>query len=1266
MRYANPMKRQVFIAHAEGEQDLAEKLAGPLEKAGYEVIHQGTVLVGESIVEEAQKVLAAGGPVVVCATAKALGARWARKLANAVRKSASGHVFVMHMEEEADVELLAFGENVAAWWSDAGTATRQLVESLKRHYPLDAESAEGVVRYDAEKRYRQLALESCDIIDLANLPEGDRDIATRKLELRRLYVPLRVRVQLPVDGGLSEERLRGLEKQREEQRRGLPEPEAEARFPIGERLKRARRLVVLGDPGAGKSTLIRWLATAYLLRLKQDVDWKDLPDIKTLPEHDWLPIIVRCRDLDPSSLQGSLDDVLRHTLRKTEMSEAEAGALVRVLRDKLGRGEALLLIDGLDEISEPGVRIRFCEQLERIRAAFKDAPIVVTSRIVGYREMGGMRIGRDFEHVTVDDLASEDKDDFVRRWCEVTESPERRATVEQELLEDIHSTDRIERLTGNPMLLTTLALVKRTVGKLPRYRAELYGEAVKVLLNWRRAETEDPLELREVLPQLEFLAYAMCEQGVQRLRQDEVFTLLEQLRAEYPNLHTVRNHRPEQFLALLERQTGILVESGHEKHLGMFVPVYEFRHLTFQEYLAARALVKRCFPSAPARALAENIAPLVRKVVEYAIARDKGELDSAGSDLLSVASWDEVFRLCVTLCPDDDVDSVLRALLEPLPGEDAAVTTGLRTVLAAFCLVDEPNASAQVVRRILRGLVQVLEFREQQGMTVEFEGAVQVRESLFSLLRETRWAGEMARVLVHEFQRRKEPFIRNALLEFWRYFAVAGDRPSPGSFSSYVSRLSGTDDLEVIEAALTLSSWSWYSNESLLADASLQPIDGGALVALVERGGALSHAAALALSQLTGAAWGRRLWSPTPAQALRLVSVLASETADTGAVVPLMGILGSAETRAAVEPLIARLRRGSLELRRAAASALGAMKDSSAVDALIQALGDSDPEVRRSAVAALGMLGDARATGPLRGRLQDPDESVKCAVVEALARIPGAEALATLREAAADPNDNVRSQVVWRLRERKEPGDVELLILLLDDPRLSIRLEAVRALGWQKAPAAVEPLLAHLRRELVKLPSMELSLSRADLRPGFYMEDLWDERLVRAEAAFALGAIGDPGAVEPLLSLVEEVDVEIRPALLHALGLLGDGRSVKRLLSLLEASEPRVRLAAGESLARLGVEKGREFLLKKLSSERVEERTSALELLVGLYSEQEVDPRLLRIHEYRDAHFMDPRDVVDDARLQQIQEQTGIAPDEARRGLEAIAQRIPLRLSWRT
>ncbi|MGX9726927.1 MAG: S1 family peptidase [Candidatus Electronema sp. VV] len=43
-----------------------------------------------------------------------------------------------------------------------------------------------------EARYRELALKSCDIIDLANLPEDDRHLASRELQLRQLYVALRM------------------------------------------------------------------------------------------------------------------------------------------------------------------------------------------------------------------------------------------------------------------------------------------------------------------------------------------------------------------------------------------------------------------------------------------------------------------------------------------------------------------------------------------------------------------------------------------------------------------------------------------------------------------------------------------------------------------------------------------------------------------------------------------------------------------------------------------------------------------------------------------------------------------------------------------------------------------------------------------------------------------------------------------------------------------------------------------------------------------
>jgi hypothetical protein len=59
---------------------------------------------------------------------------------------------------------------------------------------LKGQGAHGAARSlasTAEERYRELALESVDLVDLVNLPEGDRSLAARQLELRRLYVALR-------------------------------------------------------------------------------------------------------------------------------------------------------------------------------------------------------------------------------------------------------------------------------------------------------------------------------------------------------------------------------------------------------------------------------------------------------------------------------------------------------------------------------------------------------------------------------------------------------------------------------------------------------------------------------------------------------------------------------------------------------------------------------------------------------------------------------------------------------------------------------------------------------------------------------------------------------------------------------------------------------------------------------------------------------------------------------------------------------------------
>jgi predicted NACHT family NTPase len=303
---------------------------------------------------------------------------------------------------------------------------------------------------NALERYRELLLETCDIIDLANLPEQDRNLAHRELELRRLYVPLRVWVEAKASAKTRDDTWIALEEHQYRTWRGEPrrvDKEAE-RAHIGHRLSESRRLVILGDPGSGKTTLTRWIATAYLLRLNSSEEWKDLPDVASLPSEDWLPILIRCRDLDTNCLDGSIEDILKHTLRKAELTPPQSLAAEQALFNEIERGNALLIVDGLDEISDPADRLRFCAQLEQITRAYPALPIIATSRIVGYREMR-RKLRAGFEHLTLAELTKEEKDDFAQRWCLLTERPERWKQAAAELVADIHSSEGIERLTGS-------------------------------------------------------------------------------------------------------------------------------------------------------------------------------------------------------------------------------------------------------------------------------------------------------------------------------------------------------------------------------------------------------------------------------------------------------------------------------------------------------------------------------------------------------------------------------------------------------------------------------------------------------------------------------------------------------------------------------------------------------------------------------------------------------------------------------------------------
>ena len=1218
----------ILLAHAEGESSLADSVAGPLQSAGYDVLYEGTVFVGESLIQEASKALGAGSPVVLCGTVASLGTGWAHQVVNAARSYPGVRVFALQMEKSAYLQPLSLDSHVAAYWQDPDKAIRDLLEALREYYPVKA--APGRSSGDhLERRYRDLALRTYDIVDLANLPVTDRHLATRQLLLRSLYVALRIAVEPALGSGDPDDSPSGTGSRQQEISAPEEPPDAARRWAVGERLTCAKRLVVLGDPGAGKSTLLRWIATAYLLRLNADPDWRELPDIAELPDEDWLPILVRCRDLEEPQAAVSLEQILDHHLRKLGITGAEAGQLNELLLSRLSDGRALLLLDGLDEIAQPTARARFCRQVEQVHVAYPSAPIVATSRIVGYREMG-LRIGRGFEHATVLDLTAEDKDDFAHRWCALTEPETRRESAENELIRDIHSTDRIERLTGNPMLLTTMALVKKKVGKLPSKRADLYREAVDVLLNWR-SDVDELLDPHEAMPQLEYVAYAMCASGVQQLRADEITGLLGRMRSEFPSVRAAQRHDPLEFLQLLERRTGILVQIGRVRHKGQLEPAYEFRHLTFQEYLAGLALVDRRFPARDReRSLADDISPLAAQTSNIA-KRRPGEED----DLTVSENWREALRLCVMLCNDDDVDSVLLAIADVREDEQAAVTARPRAVLAFSCLSDEPNVSEDVAVKLIDRFAGVL--RPADGPPQRTAAAQAIAEVGASL-----WGPLLTRRLITAWLSAppEDALLGSCASRVGGQRAPTGDGELRVWLSQETRKLASTDPIQTISAALSIMQAAFERrNVPGRAKLTMVPGLGLGLMEMLKRPGRECDAAAWAIGWLAMREHSIRdtVWKLSAKQESVLISRIKNpQTSVMTAKFLLWTLAGDcSQDRKLAQTVSAHLSNSDADYRIQLAESYRRLFPTYP-DPVISLLGHASVPVRIQAAQLLGQLRDPRAVEPLIAVLVGSDGEVRDTVARVLGELGDPRAVEPLIAVLVGSDGEVRDTVARVLGELGDPRAVEPLIAVLVGSDGEVRDTVARVLGELGDPRAVEPLIA----VLVGLDGQ-----------------------IRDTVADVLGALGDPRAVEPLIAVLVGSDGEVRDTVADALGQLGDPRAVQPLIASKQAQELAAPAAVVAALAGLGNDSALQEFQHLMKGPSSDGRRAALWALARR-ERDEHDRILLSRDADGVAPGIDPEQQIGPAEAERYAHATDLALHEVRRRYERLQRKYLLNLKW--
>ena len=340
-----------------------------------------------------------------------------------------------------------------------------------------------------------------------------------------------------------------------------------------EAMQPCKAAVLLGDPGSGKSSLVRHIL-ADLAKSELENTVPLISKTKGL-----LPVFILLRELAPRLVEAKLS--ANHNKRRKELAAlvveqaktyaegldaAEyAVGIGRVFTDE----KVFLVLDGLDEVAYD-LRLLVREAVRAVLDEYNLPRVIITCRIRSYT---GDSV---FEGVSTFTLAKLDEEliaSFVDNWYEAQRELGRvNANEQQERSTDLKAVATKEpllSLASNPMLLTTMTIIHQQETVLPKERVKLYQKAVDLLLKrWQLSKEGASKELaayienhdKKMRPIMERLAFEAHTAGASDeaadLQRIESIDLLSD--AQYLGHETIAS----QFLDYVDERAGLLIGRG--------------------------------------------------------------------------------------------------------------------------------------------------------------------------------------------------------------------------------------------------------------------------------------------------------------------------------------------------------------------------------------------------------------------------------------------------------------------------------------------------------------------------------------------------------------------------------------------------------------------------------------------------------------------------------------------------------------------------------
>lgn len=363
-------------------------------------------------------------------------------------------------------------------------------------------------------------------------------------DLEQIFVPLQIREYV--------------------QRDMLKSSESEASTKIlsfQQALEQFKKIVILGDPGAGKTTLTKHataLCAEYKLRINGRV---------------YLPIYVPLNELkgfliNEEASKIEFEDILVSILKSYGFPEAK-DFLIKHLKD----GNTLVLLDGFDELADEHEQETLALKTRNLARSYNEGNcIVLTSRVEGFRGT----LFSSFVALEIRSLLFEHAKLFITRWFNFDTNKANR------LINLLEKNQRLQLLADNPLMLAVICIAFEQREDLPQRRADLYERCVDTLIKlWDKSRGIDRKALFDPKQTEIVLRHVAFDFHVARKSDFSKNELLATIRKHLPKAKE-KQYRDEEFLEVTLEHTGIIRQKTQE--------TFTFQHLTFQEYLAAQVM----------------------------------------------------------------------------------------------------------------------------------------------------------------------------------------------------------------------------------------------------------------------------------------------------------------------------------------------------------------------------------------------------------------------------------------------------------------------------------------------------------------------------------------------------------------------------------------------------------------------------------------------------------------------------------------------------